>query len=91
MIWVEATPLGGRRIRLFVDGLKSVVMIWGEATPLGGRIKIRFFDMGGGCASLLMAGIMPVVKIISASHLILCYFAKYFSILCGGMAVYDTL
>ncbi len=41
MIWGEATPLGGRRIRLFVDGLKSVVMIWVEATPLcGGRLRL---------------------------------------------------
>jgi hypothetical protein len=47
--------------------------------------------MGGGCAALLMAGIMPVVKLISDSHLILSFFAKYFSILWGGMAVYDTL
>ena len=66
-------------------------MIGIEAMPLCGRIKIRCYDMGGGCASLLMAGSMPVVKIISDSHLILCYFAKYFSILWGGMAVYDTL
>jgi hypothetical protein len=56
-----------------------------------GGVKIRFFDMGGGCASLIMAGSMPVVKIISDSHLILCCFAKNFSILWGGMAVYDTL
>lgn len=47
--------------------------------------------MGGGCASLLMAGSMPVVKLILDSHLILWCFAKYFSILWGGMAVYDTL
>ena len=64
MIWVEATPLCGQRIRPFVDGLKYVVMIWVEATPLGGRSK---------------------------NPLILCCFAKYFSILWGGMAVYDTL
>ena len=56
-----------------------------------GGVKIRFFDMGGGFASLIMAGSMPVVKIISDSHLILCCFAKNFSILGGGMAVYDTL
>lgn len=66
-------------------------MIWGEATPLCGRSKIRFFDRGGGRASLLMAGSMPVVKLILDSHLILWCFAKYFSILWGGMAVYDTL
>jgi|694.fasta_scaffold05736_11 hypothetical protein len=42
MIWVEATPLCGRRMRLFVDGLKSVVMIWG---------RLRLF-VGGGYASL---------------------------------------
>jgi len=44
MIWVEATPLCGRRIRLFVDGLKSVVMIWVEATPLCGRRMRLFVD-----------------------------------------------
>ena len=43
MIWVEATPLCGQRIRPFVDGLKSVVMIWVEATPLGGRSKNPLF------------------------------------------------
>jgi hypothetical protein len=42
----EATPLGGGRIRFFVDGLKSVVMIWGEAMPLCERILIRCYDMG---------------------------------------------
>ena len=46
MIWVEATPLCGRRMRLFVDGLKSVVMIWGEAMPLCERILISCYDMG---------------------------------------------
>jgi len=66
-------------------------MIWGEATPLCGRSKILCYNMGGGCASLLMAGSMPVVKLISDSHLILCCFAKYFSILWSGVAVYDTL
>jgi hypothetical protein len=38
-----------------------------------GGVKIRCYDMGGGCASLLMAGSMPVVKLISDSHLILCF------------------
>jgi hypothetical protein len=52
MIWIEATPLCGRRILLFVDGLKSVVMIWVEATPLGGRRILLFVD-GLKCVGLL--------------------------------------
>ena len=56
-----------------------------EAMPLCGRIKIRCYDMGE--AMTLVGGL----KLIWESNLISCFFAKYFSILWGGMAVYDTL
>jgi len=52
---------------------------------LCGRIKIRCYDIGD--AMTLVGGL----KLIWESNLISCFFAKYFSILWGGMAVYDTL
>ena len=41
----------GGRLRLIINGLKSVVVICGEATPLFRGIKIRCCDMGRGYAS----------------------------------------
>jgi len=60
-------------------------MIWGEALPLVGGLKSVVMIWGE--ATPLVSGL----KLIWVSNLILCSFAKYFSILWSGMAFYNTL
>ena len=53
---------------LGINGLKSVGVIWGEATPLcflgvvDQRIKIRWYNMGRGYASLFLGGISNLLN-----------------------------